>query len=76
MAALSLRRRLRGLQSLCYDHNPGLNRLKTGDFCQWMLPGGELLGLTAAELAGLMVDWGENPYHGASSMRPSTAGAN
>ena len=25
---------------------------------------GELLGLTAAELAGLMVDWGENPYHG------------
>ena len=25
---------------------------------------GELLGLTADELAGLMVDWGEKPYHG------------
>lgn len=26
--------------------------------------GGELLGLTADELAALMVDWGEKPYHG------------
>ena len=26
--------------------------------------GGELLGLTSDELAALMVDWGEKPYHG------------
>ena len=31
--------------------------------------GGQLLGLTAGELAALMVDWGEKPYHGSQLYR-------